>query len=97
MGYVVRAVWTANEGSEEIVLDALRELAPPSREEPGNQFYQAYQDPEQPRVFHLFEIYDDEEAYKAHGESEHFQRLAFGKAIPVLEKRERAFFQTLDV
>jgi hypothetical protein len=27
---------------------------------------------------------------------EHFQRLGFGQAIPVLEKRERAFFETLE-
>ena len=97
MGYVVSATWIASEGHEQTVLDALAELAPISRQEPGNQLYQAYQDPAKPRVFHLFEIYDDEVAYKAHGDSEHFQRLAFGKAIPVLEARERAFFHTLDV
>ena len=97
MGYVVRATWVAAEGAEQTVLDALRELTPPSRKEPGCQFYQAYQDPEQPRVFHLFEIYDDADAYRAHGESEHFQRLGLGTAIPVLQSRERAFFLTLDV
>jgi quinol monooxygenase YgiN len=96
MPYVVRATWTAGEGAEQTVLDALRELAPPSRDEPGCRFYQAYRDPAQPRVFHLFEIYDDEAAYQAHGESEHFRRLALGTAIPVLASRERAFFETLD-
>ena len=44
----------------------------------------------------MFEIYDDEAAYKAHGESEHFQRLGFGLAVPLLENRERAFYQTID-
>jgi quinol monooxygenase YgiN len=97
MPYVVSAIWTANEGSEQAVLDALRELAPLSREEPGNRYYQAYQDPEEPRVFRLFEVYDDESGYKAHMDSEHFQRLAFGTAIPLLESRERAFYETLDV
>jgi hypothetical protein len=29
--------------------------------------------------------------------SEHFARLALGTAIPVLDSRERAFFETLDV
>ncbi len=97
MAYVVLATWTAKEGSEGVVLEALAELAPISRQEPACRFYQPYQDPAQPRVFHLFEIYDDEDGYKAHGESEHFQRLGFGKAIPVLEHRERAFYHTLDV
>jgi quinol monooxygenase YgiN len=96
MAYVVTATWTAQEGSEDVVLDVIRELTPLSREEPGNRFYQAYQDPAEPRVFRLFEIYADEDAYKAHGDSEHFQRLGFGKAIPLLENRERAFYETID-
>ena len=97
MAYVVRATWTAQPGSEDVVLGVLRELAPVSRAEPGNQQYVAYQDPAHPRVFHLFEVYDDERAYVSHTDSEHFERLARGVAIPVLESRERAFFQTLDL
>jgi quinol monooxygenase YgiN len=97
MAYVVRATWTAREGAEDVVRAALAELAPPSRAEAGNQLYLAYADPAQPRVFHLFEVYDDEGAYRAHTESEHFARLALGTAIPVLDSRERAFFETLEV
>ena len=97
MAHVVRATWTAQGGSEDVVLDVLRELAPLSRAEPGNQHYIAYQDTEQPRVFHLFEVYDDEDAYRAHTCSEHFEHLAVGVATPVLESRERAFFRTPDV
>lgn len=96
MGYVVLATWTAKQGAEGVVREALAELAPLSRQEPGCRFYQPYQDPAEPRVFHIFELYDDEDAYKAHGESDHFQRLGLGKAIPVLERRERSFYQTLD-
>jgi quinol monooxygenase YgiN len=36
----------------------------------------------------------DEDAYKAHGESEHFKELRFGTATPLLESRE--FYVTLD-
>ena len=97
MGYVVEAIWTAADGAEETVLGALRELAPLSREEPGCRFYQVYRDPSVPRVFHIFEIYDDEEAFAEHGASDHFKRLALELAIPALEGRERAFFETLDV
>jgi quinol monooxygenase YgiN len=96
MPYVVTATWTAIEGNEDVVLDALEKLTGPSREEPGCRFYQAYRDPAEPSVFRLFEIYDDEAAYQAHGASEHFQTFGFGQAIPVLAKRERAFYQTIE-
>ena len=95
MAYVVSATWTAEPGKEDVVLDAIEQLAPPSREEPGNRFYQAYQDPAEPGIFRLFEIYEDEEAYAAHGASDHFKTYALEQAIPVLANRERAFFQTI--
>ena len=97
MAYVVTAKWTAKEGEEEIVLDAVRNLVGPSRAEPGCLYYQPHRDPENPRVFFFYEQYVDEAAYKAHGESEHFQRHGLGEAIPLLETRERAFYETLDV
>jgi quinol monooxygenase YgiN len=96
MAVVLKATWTARPGSEDIVLDALTQLSPLSREEPGCRFYQAYRDPAEPRVFHIFEIYDDQDAVAAHGASEHFERYAVGQAIPLLESRERAFFETID-
>jgi quinol monooxygenase YgiN len=95
MAYVVSATWTAQPGQEGVVLDAIEKLTPPSREEAGNRFYQAYQDPAEPGIFRLFEIYADEEAYTAHGASDHFKQYALEQAIPVLATRERAFFQTI--
>ena len=95
MPYVVSATWTAQPGSEAVVLDAIEKLTPLSREEPGNLVYQAYQDPAEPSVFRLFEIYADEDAYAAHGASEHFARYGHGQAIPVLAGRERAFYETI--
>lgn len=95
MAYVVSATWTAQPGKENVVLDAIEKLTPPSRQEPGNRFYQAYQDAAEPLVFHLFEIYDDEAAYAAHGASDHFKEYAVETAIPVLANRERAFYETI--
>lgn len=95
MAYVVSAIWTAQPGQEGVVRDAIDQLTPPSREEPGNRFYQAFQDPAEPLVFRLFEIYDDEAAYAAHGASEHFRQFALEQAIPVLANRERAFYETI--
>jgi quinol monooxygenase YgiN len=96
MAYVVRANWIAKPGEEAIVLDAIRKLTPLSREEPANRVYQAYQDPAQPSVFRLFEIYDDEAGYQAHVDSPHFKEFGFGQAIPVLAERERFFYQTIE-
>jgi quinol monooxygenase YgiN len=95
MAYVVSAHWTAEPGQEDVVRDAIDKLSPLSREEEGNVFYQAYQDAAEPSVFHLFEIYDDEAAYAAHGASDHFKQYALEQAIPVLAKRERAFYETI--
>lgn len=96
MAYVVTATWTVQPGHEATVADAIEKLIPLSRQEPGNQCYHPYRDPEVANKFHFFEIYDDEDAYKAHGDSEHFATYGFGQAIPVLENRERAFYETID-
>ena len=47
-------------------------------------------------MFFFFEIYEDEDAYKAHGASEHFERYGHGQAIPALDGRERKFYETID-
>jgi quinol monooxygenase YgiN len=96
MPFVCSATWTAQPGQEETVRTALEQLSPASRQEPGNRYYQAYQDPAEPRVFRIFEVYDDEAAFAAHGAAPHFQQWALGQAIPVLETRQRDFYETLD-
>jgi quinol monooxygenase YgiN len=96
MAYVVTAKWTAREGEEEGVIAAIRRLIEPSRAEPGCRFYQPNRDPLNPRVFFFYEIYDDQDAYRAHGESAHFKEHGFGDAITRLESRERVFYETVD-
>jgi quinol monooxygenase YgiN len=97
MAYLVIATWRAKPESVDLVLDALRELAPATRAEPACRIYQPYRDPDDPLTIHLFEVYDDEAGYRAHTASEHFQRLAAGRAIPELVGRERDFYETVDV
>lgn len=96
MAYVVLAKWTAQEGNEEAVAAVLAQMVEPTRAEPGNLAYVIHRDPEDPRVFLLYEQYADEEAYAAHGASEHFQRLAVGQGFDLLESRERQFYETWD-
>ena len=95
MAYVVSALWRANEGKEERLAEVIAEMTEPSRAEPGNHFYQAHRSPENPRLFYLYEQYEDEGAYQAHMDSEHFTRLVKGEAIPNLEARERECYITL--
>ncbi len=95
MAYVVCAKWTAQPGHEDAVRDCVLGLIEPSRAEPGCLMYIPHEDPEDPRVFFIYEQYVDEAAYRAHGESEHFQRLGPGRAIPLLESRERMFLRPL--
>jgi quinol monooxygenase YgiN len=97
MTFVLTVRMTAKEGEEENIVAAFRELAPASRAEPGCLAYQPHRDPDDPRVFFVYEQYADEDAFKAHGETDHFQRHAAGDLFPRLEARERSFYETLDV
>jgi quinol monooxygenase YgiN len=96
MAFVLVAKWTAKDGEEDRVRSCLERLAGPSREESGCRYYQPCEDPESPGTFLIFEVYEDEAAFAAHGESAHFQEIGAGEAFPLLEGRERSFYVTLD-
>ena len=95
MAYVVSALWRAKPGEEERIARLIEQLVEPSRAEPGCRFYQPHRSPEDPRLFYLYEQYEDEAGYQAHMDSEHFQRLVVGEVIPNLESRQRTFFETM--
>lgn len=96
MGYVIVARWTVRAGSEDRLLEIARELMPLARAEPGCRYYQGTRDPENPRSFLFFEIYDDEAAFDEHRASPHFQKLVAGEALDLLEDRERWTYETID-
>jgi len=96
MAVVLVARWVAKEGEEERVLAILEQLAPASRAEPGCRHYQPCRDREDPRRFLVFEVYEDDEALRAHSESAHFQRLVLDEAVPLLDGRDRSFYATID-
>ena len=97
MAFVVIAKWTAKEGEESAVAEAVSKLAGPSRQEPGNRLYLVHRDPNDTRVFFFYEQYRDEAGYEAHTASEHFRRYGVGEALPRMESRERKFYETWDV
>lgn len=96
MPYVVVAQYAALAGREEDLERVLREVAPLSRAEPGCRAYHIQRSVDDPSAFLLYEQYDDEAAYGAHQETEHFERLIRGVAIPLLASRIRTFYRTLD-
>lgn len=92
MTYVLIAHWTAAKGNEERVEEILRRLVGPSRAEPGCRAYRPLRSLDDPRSFVIYEEYDDEAAFAAHGGSPHFRELVLEQAIPLLEDRTRSFY-----
>jgi quinol monooxygenase YgiN len=94
VSFVVVATWVAREGEEERVAGAIEQLTGPSRAESGCLTYQAQRSLEEPRSFLLYEVYESREAYEEHLASDHFRRFATELGIPLLERRERRFYET---
>ncbi|MBV8258893.1 MAG: antibiotic biosynthesis monooxygenase [Actinobacteria bacterium] len=96
MSFVLVVRMRAQEGKEEEVAEVIRELTEATRQEPGNEAYIPCRSHEDPRSFLFYEQYVDKAAFEAHGQSEHFQRLAVGRLWGLLEgDRERGFYDTL--
>ena len=95
MAYVLVARLVAREGEQDRAAELLGELAEATRTEPGNVHYIPHRDPEDPRVFLMYEQYRDKAAFEEHGQTEHFKRLALDDLFPRLEVRDRNFYETL--
>ena len=96
MAYVVSATWTAEPGKEDVVLDAIEKLTPPSRRGAGQPLLPGLPGPGRARRSSACSrSTTTRTAYAAHGASDHFKQYALEQAIPVLANRERAFFETI--
>lgn len=98
MSYTVIATWVAKEGEEDNVAQLLRANADASEAEPGCRAFTVLRETGQPRTFALYEVYDDEAAFQAHRESEHFKRYVLDDAVANerLEQRFAKFYGPLD-
>ena len=96
MAYVLIARMKTRDGEQDRAEELVRTLAEASQQEPGNIHYIPHRDPEDPRVFVLYEQYTDEAAFKAHGQTEHFKTIAQGELFPLMEERERLFCETME-
>jgi quinol monooxygenase YgiN len=97
MAFVVAAIWRAKSGEAERITEVITTLTPLSRAEPGNLFYQAQVNPEDPEEFFLYEQYTDAQAYEDHKNTPHFQKHVFGYAIEYLAERSVKTYRTIDV
>jgi autoinducer 2-degrading protein len=95
MAYVVSVTWTAKDGEEEEVAAALERMREPTLAEEGVLEWIPHRDPNDPKVFYIYEQYTDEAAYSAHTETEHFQRDGLGHASPRLAERRREFYEPM--
>lgn len=83
-------------GNVDAVIDALKNMAPLVKEhEPGCSLYTANRSQENPNLIVLVEQYDDMNAIAAHRETPHFKEIIEGTVVPLLEKREREFFDVV--
>ena len=44
----------------------------------------------------MYEQYRDKAAFEEHGQTEHFQTLGVGAISPLMESRERNFYETFE-
>jgi quinol monooxygenase YgiN len=97
MAYVLNVRMTAREGEEERAAELIGELAAATRQEPGNIQWVGHRSVDNPRTFMVYEQYRDEDAFKEHGQTEHFKAIALEQLFPLMEgERERNFYETLD-
>jgi quinol monooxygenase YgiN len=90
---VLVARYQAKPGHGDEVEAALKQMAPLVKaHEPGCGLYQANRSRENPDQFLLYEQYVDEAALAAHRETPHFKQIIEGTIVPMLETREREFY-----
>jgi len=79
---IVHATFPIAPDRRDEALDQIETLAEQSRGEDGVVDYRVATDVEDPNMFRFFERYEDEAAFGAHAETDHFQE--FEAALPDL-------------
>jgi quinol monooxygenase YgiN len=96
MSYVIVARWRPREGETEGIQSILVELAAAVRREPGNLQFTVHRGRDDANEFLLYEVYESEQAFRDHQQTEHFKRLVLEGAVPLLSVRERAAYVVVD-
>lgn len=72
---VVHATFPIDSDSRERALELIETLADRSRQEDGVIDYRVAADVDDPNLFRFFEQYENEDAFGAHSETDHFQEF----------------------
>ena len=94
-GLLVVAQWEAKDGEADRVADILARFLPEAQREAGAKLFLISRAKDNPAQFLFYELFRDEDAFKAHQESAHFKTYIAGQALPLLAKRERAQYALL--
>ncbi len=90
-GFVVAVTIEAREGEADAVGALIGGLVAPTLAEPGVKLFIPYRSPTDPRLFYIFELYVNEDGWRAHQETEHF-KTAIAQLLPRASRRERIPF-----
>jgi autoinducer 2-degrading protein len=88
--------YTFQPGREDEAVGYFRHLIPASRAEPGCRMYVVHRGKDDSSRFFIYEQYDDEAAFDAHVNSEHFQRYGKNGLRTIMATREATFYVPLD-
>jgi quinol monooxygenase YgiN len=90
MVYVVTATWRAKPGKAAEVADILARHALETRQEPGVITFIAHRSKDDDHEFMLYQQFVDQEALALH-----FRINVLEKAVPLLELRQRKYFDII--
>lgn len=93
--FVVVARFYAKEGRADDVAAVLQQMVPISNAEPGCALYVVNRSLDDTREFLLYEQYHDRAGFDAHTETAPFKEHILGSVVPLLESRERRFYEVL--
>jgi quinol monooxygenase YgiN len=94
-GLLVVAHWEAKEGQADGVADILSRFLPEAQREHGVKLFLISRAKDNPAQFLFYELFRDENAFKAHQDSQHFKTYIVGQALPLLARRERTHYALL--
>jgi quinol monooxygenase YgiN len=90
-GFVVAVTIEAKPGQADAVGTLIAGLVAPTLAEPGVKLFIPYRSPTDPQLFFIFELYVNEDGWRAHQETEHF-KAAIKELLPRAARRERIPF-----
>jgi quinol monooxygenase YgiN len=90
-GFVVAITIEAKDGQADAVGSIIGKLVAPTLAEPGVKLFIPYRSPSNPLLFFIFELYVNEDGWRAHQETAHFKTL-IKELLPLAARRERIPF-----